>query len=130
LELFPHSNPPLPIAIMRGIAATLLSAAIAAQTVLAGPIRARTPYAVKESHHVPREWTKLDRASGDHVIHLQIGLKQGKFDELERHLYEGEYIDKHSLEAAHRIPKTSDGPILELGMNPTSNTQLTDLRSL
>jgi tripeptidyl-peptidase-1 len=57
--------------------------------VLATPI-ARSPYSVKETHHAPREWTKLERANGDHVIHLNIALKQGNFAELERHLYEGE----------------------------------------
>lgn len=77
---------------MRTVLSTLLSAAIAAQAVLASPIRARSPYSVKETHYAPREWTKLNRANGESLIELQIGLKQGNFDELERHLYEGETI--------------------------------------
>ncbi len=44
---------------------------------------------VKETHAPPRRWTRLDRAPKDHVIHLQIGIKQSNFAELERHLYEG-----------------------------------------
>jgi tripeptidyl-peptidase-1 len=31
----------------------------------------------------------VSRAPGDHMLHMQIGLKQERFDELERHLYEG-----------------------------------------
>lgn len=69
----------------------VLSAAFAAQAALATPIRARTPYAVKETHHLPRQWKRVARASGAEVVHLQIGIKQGDFAELERHLYEGKY---------------------------------------
>ena len=68
---------------------SLLSAVFAAQAVLGTPIRSRTPYAVKETHHVPHKWTNVGPASPGHMIHLQIGVKQGQFDELERHLYEG-----------------------------------------
>ncbi|KKY15785.1 putative tripeptidyl-peptidase 1 precursor [Diplodia seriata] len=66
----------------------LISLAAAAQGVLASPIRARSPYAVKETHYVPRQWSRAGRAPDDHVLHLHIGLKQSQFDELERHLYE------------------------------------------
>jgi tripeptidyl-peptidase-1 len=66
----------------------VLTAAIAARDVLATPI-ARSPYVLKETHFVPREWTKLDRSHGGKTIQLQIGLKQGRFDELDRHLHEG-----------------------------------------
>ncbi|KAF2877250.1 tripeptidyl-peptidase 1 precursor [Massariosphaeria phaeospora] len=73
---------------MRRFTSTVLCAVAAAQAVLAGPIRARSSYAQKETHFVPRGWTKLDRADGDHTIQLQIGLKQGNFGELDRHLNE------------------------------------------
>lgn len=69
--------------------AALLSLVAAAQAALASPIRARTPHAVKETHYVPRKWTQVGRAPESHVVHLHIGLKQGQFAELERHLYEG-----------------------------------------
>jgi tripeptidyl-peptidase-1 len=71
------------------IFASVLLAAIAARDALAGPIEARSPYVVKETHFVPKEWTRLERAHGGKTIQLQIGLKQGKFDELDRHLHEG-----------------------------------------
>ncbi|KAF2704980.1 subtilisin-like protein [Pleomassaria siparia CBS 279.74] len=73
---------------MRAVLSTLLSAAVAVQTALATPIKARSPYTVKERFNAPREWTKLDRAHGEGILELQIGLVQGNFDELERHLYE------------------------------------------
>lgn len=73
----------------------LLSAAIAAPAVFATPI-ARSSYAVKESHHAPREWTRLNRAHGRKTIELQIGLKQGRFDELDRHLYESRFLQTTS----------------------------------
>jgi tripeptidyl-peptidase-1 len=69
-----------------------LSVAIAAQGAFGTPIRARTPYSVKETHSVPRKWTPIGRADGSHMLHLQIGLKQGNFEELERHLYEGTFL--------------------------------------
>jgi len=62
-------------------------AAIASQTI-ATPI-ARSPYQVRETHYVPKGWQKLDRSHGGKTIQLQIGLKQGRFEELDRHLAEG-----------------------------------------
>ncbi|OTA61978.1 tripeptidyl-peptidase 1 precursor [Hypoxylon sp. EC38] len=64
------------------------SALLAAQAGLANPVGSRTPYRVKDSHHVPRGWRRVRRAPADHVIDLQIGVKQSNFAELERHLYE------------------------------------------
>jgi tripeptidyl-peptidase-1 len=69
---------------------TLIISALAAQTVCATPARVRSPYQVKETHFIPRRWQKLDRAPASHVIDLQIGVKQGNFEELEKRLYEGE----------------------------------------
>ncbi|KAL7626034.1 hypothetical protein AAE478_002803 [Parahypoxylon ruwenzoriense] len=71
------------------------SVLLVAQVVLANPVRSRTPYRVKDAHHVPRGWKKLHRAPGEHVIDLQIGVKQGNFAELERHLYEVSDPDHH-----------------------------------
>ncbi|KAI1799946.1 tripeptidyl-peptidase 1 precursor [Daldinia bambusicola] len=64
------------------------SALIAAHVSLASPVSSRTPYRVKETHHVPRDWRRVRRAPAGHVIDLQIGVKQSNFNELERHLYE------------------------------------------
>jgi tripeptidyl-peptidase-1 len=67
----------------------IFSVAFGAQAALGTPIRARMPYSVKETHSVPGKWVQTGRADRSHMLHLQIGLKQGNFDELERHLYEG-----------------------------------------
>lgn len=69
--------------------AFVAAAILAFCDALATPIRARSPYVVKETHYVPREWEKQDRAHGGRTISLQIGLKQGRFEELDRHLHEG-----------------------------------------
>jgi len=61
-------------------------AAIATRAT-ATPI-ARSPYVVKETHYVPKDWSRLERSHGGNTIQLHIGLKQGKFDELDRHLHE------------------------------------------
>ncbi|KAF2769315.1 tripeptidyl peptidase-like protein [Teratosphaeria nubilosa] len=45
-------------------------------------------YAVKETHPVPREFTRISSAPGTHSIRLQVAVKQSRFDELEKHLYE------------------------------------------
>lgn len=67
--------------------ASALFAAIATREALATPI-ARSLYVVKETHHVPKGWQRLERSHGSKTIELQIGLKQGHFDELDRHLRE------------------------------------------
>ncbi|KAI1145207.1 tripeptidyl-peptidase 1 precursor [Nemania diffusa] len=71
------------------VGATVFSAAlvVAAQAVFASPV-ARSGYSLKDSHNVPRGWKKGARAPADHVMHLQIGLKQSNFAELEKQLYE------------------------------------------
>ncbi|KAK7957178.1 uncharacterized protein PG986_006400 [Apiospora aurea] len=63
-------------------------ALLAPTAVVSSPIKARTPYQVKETHHAPRGWKRVERASADQVMNIQIGLKQSNFEELERHLYE------------------------------------------
>jgi tripeptidyl-peptidase I len=67
----------------------LLGVLVAVQSAIATPIKARTPYVVKETHDVPRKWGNVGKAPGDHMLHLKIGLKQDRFDELEQHLNEG-----------------------------------------
>ncbi|PQE10630.1 tripeptidyl-peptidase 1 precursor protein [Rutstroemia sp. NJR-2017a WRK4] len=67
---------------------TAIAALFAASLVSSSPIKARTPYAVKESHFVPPQWSRVGPAHEGSVINLQIGLKQSQFGELERHLYE------------------------------------------
>lgn len=74
-------------------ASVLLSVAIAAQAVLSSPLQNGARYSVKETHFVPQKWNKIGKPAEEFRIHLNIGLKQSNFDELERHLYEG--ISKH-----------------------------------
>ena len=49
----------------------------------------RSPYMIKEYHQVPKGWSQVGHAPAWHEIQLNIGLAQGQFAELERHLYEG-----------------------------------------
>ena len=44
---------------------------------------------IKEIHKVPPQWAWVARAPSDHIVDLQIGLKQSQMEELERHLIEG-----------------------------------------
>jgi len=73
----------------------LLAAGLLASSVHGKPIRARTPYAAKDSHSVPARWTEVGTPSPAHKIELRIGLKQDQFHELERHLYEGESTKRY-----------------------------------
>lgn len=68
------------------LVSTLLLA-LSVSAVLGGPIT-RSTYAVKGSHPVPRGWRALDRAPQDHKMELRIGLTQGDFKGLEKHLFE------------------------------------------
>ena len=72
------------------VAAAFLAFAGLSGLVSCSPVHSRSSYAVKDSHHVPRQWTRIGQAPADHVVKLEIALKQSQFDELERHLYEGE----------------------------------------
>lgn len=74
---------------LSSIARSGLLALVIASTTLGSPLSIRSPYAVKDSHNVPRKWSKVGPAPSSHVLNLQIGLKQSQFGELERHLYEG-----------------------------------------
>ena len=87
--------------------------ALCAGAALSSPVRVRSPYEVKESHYVPAKWSEFSAAPPYHVINLQIGLKQGQFDELERHLYEG----KGAL--------LNNCPLADLGKSRTRRTLAT-----
>lgn len=63
------------------VAATLFAGALGKPVKLQ-----RSGFAVKDSHHVPRKWKHVGQPEPDHTIALRIGLKQGSFSELERHL--------------------------------------------
>ncbi|KAK5099652.1 hypothetical protein LTR24_001311 [Lithohypha guttulata] len=69
-------------------------AALSFQVVAATPVslhseHARSPYSVKETHFVPRGWTASDQPPHpNQLLDIKIGLKNKKFADLERHLYE------------------------------------------
>jgi tripeptidyl-peptidase-1 len=73
--------------IMLGV--SVLSIAFVVQAVFCSPVQKRAGYTVKETHYVPQKWSKVGKAADDFMIHLNIGLKQNNFEELDRHLYEG-----------------------------------------
>ncbi|KAL5413059.1 hypothetical protein PMIN03_003985 [Paraphaeosphaeria minitans] len=95
---------------MHMFASALLAAAMAAHAVVASPIQARSPYTVKETHFAPREWTKLDRANGNKLVQLQIGLKQGNMDGLLEHLDQVSDPD-HARYGAHLSADEVDGMV-------------------
>lgn len=72
----------------------IVTALAAAQAVVGSPVKARSPYAVKETHNVPRKWTKIGIPAPEHMVNLKIGLKNKRFNELERRLYEGKTMPK------------------------------------
>jgi tripeptidyl-peptidase-1 len=66
---------------------------IAAFTIFVQALPTPSPMVVRETHTVPDSWERVGPAPPDHTVQLHIGLKQGNFKELERHLYEGEIIE-------------------------------------
>lgn len=74
------------IGITRALFCALL---VSAEAVLGSPLHPRSTYAVKDTHNAPSRWTNIGAPSADHIIRLTVGLKQSRFDELERHLNEG-----------------------------------------
>ncbi|KAI0391758.1 tripeptidyl-peptidase 1 precursor [Xylariaceae sp. FL0594] len=115
------------------VGATLFTTALfAAAQVLASPV-ARSGYSVKDSHSVPRHWTKVRRAPADHVMQIQIGLKQSNFDELEKQLYEvsdpshpkyGQHLSAEDVEKLVKPTKETSDLVHEWlesnGVKPTS----------
>lgn len=69
----------------------VLIATLAGGVAIAEPIRRRSPLVVKESTNVPAAWSRVSKGPADHVIELRMALKQARFDELERQLYEGKH---------------------------------------
>ena len=74
---------------MLSAAKTFLIIACVATSCVCLVSQQRSAYAVKDSHPVPGRWRRVGPAPGEHMLNLQIGLRQSRFDDLERHLYEG-----------------------------------------
>lgn len=60
----------------------------AAQAVPLSKPEVRSPYAVKETHFVPREWTNVGNPHPEANIDLKIGFVNKNFAKLEQQLYE------------------------------------------
>ncbi|KAF9057841.1 tripeptidyl peptidase A [Panaeolus papilionaceus] len=79
-------------------------------------------FAVKETVHVPRGWTRYAEPSADHNVVLQIGLPQPNFNLVEQHLWEisdpdheryGQHLSKEEAEALVRPPPESSKAVHE-----------------
>lgn len=88
------------LAVLMKALGNLFLLTLIAPIITGSPVRIRSTYSVKESHRVPGKWSCIGRAPRNHEIRLQIGLKQGRFSDLERHLYEGElpYTSVHLID--------------------------------
>jgi tripeptidyl-peptidase-1 len=82
------------MASIRSFASVASALLLLASAVVASPIDKLQvrEYAVKSFHHTPRKWQRFGAAPPDHVLELQIGLKQSKIDDLLQHLNEGMFI--------------------------------------
>ena len=80
----------------------------ASAPILSSPLRSRTEYAVKDTHNVPRQWYQVGPAPKHKLLNLHISLKQSRFDELERHLYEGKcWLSKSQLSTKSSLTNVS-----------------------
>ena len=66
----------------------LLLLLCAVYNALGARLPVRSVNLVKETYTIPPQWSRVGPAPSNHIINLQIGLKQSQIDELERHLYE------------------------------------------
>lgn len=89
----------------------LLAVSLTADVALTSPVHSRYSYAIKDSHRVPDRWSRVGPAPAEHWINLNIGLKQDRFGELERQLYEGITYTTHRflilisyLSSVHSLP--------------------------
>ena len=69
----------------------LVSCLVAALPIIAGATSTAhvSGYALKDRHPVPSPWQTVKKANGSDKIRLEIGLRHGRFEELEVHLREG-----------------------------------------
>lgn len=72
---------------------TLSAALVALLELAAASVISRnnvesTSYAIKETHFVPRGWSSIGNPHPDQILDIKIGIKNKRFAELERHLYE------------------------------------------
>lgn len=84
----------------------------------AGPVVRRSDLAIKDYHQAPKAWSNIGPAPEDHLIHLKIGLSQGRFNELERHLHEGTPRQKsYNEQLILTLPTVSDPSHVRYGQH-------------
>ncbi|KUJ19762.1 subtilisin-like protein [Mollisia scopiformis] len=86
-------------------------------SINATPLKSSSPYVVKDNHPILIGWQKVNRAPRDAQCHLQIGLKHGEFEALERNLYEVSDPDHHRY--GHHLSAVE----VEDLMKPTTETE-------
>lgn len=59
-----------------------------AYEALASPLVAKEVYTIKDNQNIPPGWQKAGRAPESHILNSKIGLKQARFGELHKLLYE------------------------------------------
>ena len=82
------------------ITSALLAVFLTADAVAGTPLTGRNTYSIKDSHHLPQQWARVGPAPAEHLINLNIGLKQSQFDKLEKKLYEGKRPSSSSCQLA------------------------------
>ncbi|KAI9713342.1 MAG: hypothetical protein M1828_001435 [Chrysothrix sp. TS-e1954] len=86
----------------------------------ASPLKSSSSFAVKDSHNLPRSWSRVGDAPADHLIRLNIGLRQGQFEELEKSLYEvsdpahSRYGQHLSAEEVNALVQPSDDALFHV----------------
>jgi len=74
---------------MLAIIRALILALFSFEVAFCFRLQSRHTYSLKDSHEVPVAWSRVGSAHPGILITLQIGLKQSRFDELEKQLHEG-----------------------------------------
>jgi hypothetical protein len=69
-----------------------LATAVLCGLALSSPVSStgNHEYAVKDGHRAPAGWVKGERAPIDHPLDVSIGLRQNRFHDLEKLLYQGQ----------------------------------------
>lgn len=74
--------------IHRAALAAFLSLDLALASAIARSTSDSNLYSVKETHFVPRGWSSIGNPHPDQILDIKIGIKNKRFAELEKHLYQ------------------------------------------
>lgn len=98
---------------MKGVK-SLFTTGLLACSAYGRAVQQRSAFAVKDSHHVPKRWKHVGYPEPDHTIALRIGLKQGSFLELERHLCKNQFLGLYLLEISRHVSGSTHNGMLIL----------------